>query len=329
MKLKKLVAAVGIGLGLTFAANVSLAFPNERVWSFQDDDIDFLYHIDSQGNWILDRPNDGTGGTIGVGDVLLSVFEMPEWTEDGNNMIPAGKELTGIAAVQLLDKDANDDGIANDWIFGLAPGGLEGALDNILGADDYGLFNNSAIAMWLNDATDKDSGVTDRDLELSTAALNPQGVTNCTDVVDCVTEATMGTLIQIDGFGLDPDEFWVAFANPFFTGDIDNIDLVHDTNKDQNVVTANFGLSNLYNIVPTVYPHNILTGTTAGCGAVGEADGCVQGTGFVTITGGQNLVNGAFGHSDANAKKIIPEPATLALMGAGLFGFGAFRRKKS
>lgn len=320
MKMKKLAIATGFGLGLLLGAEPS--FADVQIWHFQDDDIDFLLTGNATDGYT--QVATGGGATINVGDTLFSVFEMPTYTIDGVNAIPTDQEVTGVAAITLVTKDADGDGTEGDWVFTFADGGLDAVLTSILG-DASVLDGNggdgSVLAMWLNDATNT-SGA-DRDLVLDTANLF--GATNCTSLTDCATEATRGSLLQIDGFLDDPDEFWIADVD----AGGDNIDTVLGTNSSLQVAFAQFALSNFFNTVEPVLFQNISSGTFCGDpGLVG--DGCAQLVGFSSIVGGQGLSNGAFAHSDANASNYVqvPEPASLVLLGAGLVGFGAGLRKR-
>ena len=83
MRLKKLIAALSVALPLSFAA--AAAHAGSTVMSFEDDDIDFLLTKNAQGQLVPKL-----SGNFAVGDVLLSVFEMPNYTIGGANAIPAG-----------------------------------------------------------------------------------------------------------------------------------------------------------------------------------------------------------------------------------------------
>ncbi len=90
MKIRNLVSAAGLGLGLLLAGGAAQA----SLLSFEDDDIDFI--LSTTGGQLNAVPK--TSGTLDVGDVFVSVFEIDPYTLDGANRIPAGQELTGVAA---------------------------------------------------------------------------------------------------------------------------------------------------------------------------------------------------------------------------------------
>jgi hypothetical protein len=300
MQTKKLLVATAVGLALLWTTGPASAALAD--WSFEDDDIDFI--LDSSGN-------QKTSGALTPGDIFVSVFEWGQYTINGANAIPAGQEVTGLGVIELLSISGAGPGA--QYVFGPYAGintlpGLNGVLPN-----------GSALAMWTNGAPGPG---TDRDLDLN-RTTNP--ATNCTSITDCIDQATRGTLLQVDGFGLDPDEFWASTQVLPGGGDIGT---VLNTNNNVIVAAFNYALSNLYNSTGTVEFIDIATGLA--CGAPGYiADGCVQFSGSGTITGGQGLVNGAIAHSDADGQKYVavPEPSTLFLFGASLLGLGRRMRR--
>lgn len=309
MKLNKFATALGLALGLGWAAAPASA--SYVHYSFEDDDIDFV--LDANGNLV-------TSGPLQVGYTLASAFEIPVFKKNGQDAIPAGQELTGIAAVtikQIVVSPA-PGGVGTTYIFD-AP---TIALDTLPGYAGPTLGTGAAIAMFFN-GTSGAGG--DRDLDLNRAS-NP--ATNCTSLSDCVQQATLGTLYQVDGFLGDPDEFWTAsqiVSAP--GGGAVPIEQVLNTNNNLLIAAFNLGLSNLYQLGGPVHYINIATGLY--CGNPGPiADGCVQLSGSGTLTGGQGLSNGAVAHSDFDAQKyVVPEPATLGLLGLGLLGLGLMRRR--
>jgi hypothetical protein len=333
MKAKKLAVAMGLGIGLAIGAGSVSAGPS--VWSFQDDLIDFLL-----------RPNQTTGGldlidpatcvntacNIGIGDVLLSVFRFPTFTIDGINAIPTGQQATGIAAIQYYGNTV--DPISQNTVreFGAYSGGLDAilalggatALPGTLGnAGDTAM-----VATFLNGGN----------LILDIAA---SATTNCTNLADCISQAAGGrsSLVQVDGgissdgtTKLDPDNFW--FGGNILAGA--DIASVYNISRFTPVVDGKAGLTTMYNTVMPIAPQNIFTG--AACGTPnGSADGCVDYSVLFNVNGGGlnntdgHMTNGAFarGSTIAATKLVLPEPGTLALMGASLLGLLGFRRRES
>ena len=311
-KCKKLATAVSLALSL---AGVAGTAQSAVTYSFEDDDIDFVYR---SGQVV-------TSGAIQVGDIFVSPFQIPEFTINGVNAIPAGQELTGVGAIQLIScSNVNCAGLGNVFTFGPVADGLNSIL--ALGGTGVTVADGDAgegamIAMFFN-GTSGAGG--DRDLELN-RTIN--AASNCTSLIDCVDQASRGTLFQVDGFR-DPDNYWQAASVVSGGGDIGT---VLGTDNSILVVGINFGLSTFFQLGGGTVGYRDAGGNLCPT-TVDAPDGCVQFRGSATITGGEGLVNGAFAHSDFDATKAlvtVPEPGILALLGLGFagLGFGASRRK--
>lgn len=311
MKLKKLAAALGVALPLSLASVAVQAA--SVVMSFEDDDIDFLGTVtrDAQGQVTAWNPK--VAGSFAQGDILFSVFEINSHSINppGGSAIFPGKELTGIAAVEILNISGPAGG-AKTITFGLA----SGVLDFFLTAVNNPLAGaNAAVAMYM----------TTPNLDINFDS-NPAG--SCNSLLACVADATDGEKYQVDGFMGDPNEFWTAST---IAGG-DNVATVAGTAGDAGVALFNAALTTMFNLPGPIAYRDILTG--AEC--AGPGPNCIAGPKITgPLTGGLGLNqgirnDGAFARSDFDASKrmLVPEPGTLALTGLSLLGLAGIRRRR-
>lgn len=310
-----------VGCCMVAGLMLTTAVANAALLSFEDDDIDFHLRLIDSTDDEEDNPTlQVVSGAFATGDVLMAVFEIGVFTTDGVNSIPTGQELTGVSAIQIVNDPAT-----GSLVFAPYAGGLNEVL--ALGTSGATVADGDAgegamIAMWFNGAPGVDG---DTNLDVNRSTLDPAGITNCASIGDCLTQASLGELFQVDGFAGDPDEFWVSF--PALQGAFDS-SIVAGLANDRLVATFNAGLSNFYHNGPDVVWQDALNGSPCGdAGAV--ADGCIQLFVSGTITGGLPMTNGAFAHSDFDGTKLtVPAPGALSLLGLGLVGLGFFSRKK-
>jgi len=334
MNMRKLGVAAAVGLGLAGSAGAA-------EWTFQDDAIDFLF----RGGTLV-TPNGCAGDECNIvsGDVILAVFEYTTFSIDGVNQIPSGQQITGVAAIQI-DTQNPATGV---WTYKAPDEGLNYFLG--LGTGTTSVTNGDAgegavVAIFQNLAANTNPSITDRDLVVdnSTAFGGAAGLSglpgssNCTSVADCITEGSQGDLIQVDGFGLDPNDMWQSLTgNPAAA----NIFLAWNANQAASFVDVQFGLSTFYNTIEPVLPiPNPYIGGVGPCGDVNDDDLCVQTVGSSNVAGGAtagagpSLENGAFAHaltiSQNKVIEAIPAPGSLALLGLGLFGLAGVKRRKS
>jgi hypothetical protein len=181
------------------------------------------------------------------------------------------------------------------------------------------------IAMWLNSTANFD-------LQLD---FSQNVTTNCTSLIQCLAEGSAGDLLQVDGFAGDLDEFWISTL-ALLGGD--NVDIVAGTSGAITVATFNAALTTFFNIIGGEQIGFMQIATSLPCpGGSVALDGCVAGpTVTGPISGGQGLnpalyADGAFARSDIDAIKLtqaVPEPGVLLLMGLGLLGLAATRRRR-
>jgi hypothetical protein len=296
LKLKPLSVAVGLVAAMTagMATAVPLVLFPDTI--FQDDNRDLLI-TDANSNGILD-----------VGDRLMAVFEITDLDNASGpgtrHIADLGKELTGISVIEVTGVTSIIPGTSRidfgpssvDWStlgFGL-PAGF----------GDASAFGTAMVAMWVD----------------STPNLE---VNDCVSVADCVARAIDGDLYQVDGI-VDGDDEWFSIGAT-------DVGVVSTLPAATKVATANYALSVLFNGTGYTILHDKPVPCLIGFSCAD--DGITDMTGSGDILGGAGLLNGFDARSDFDFQKdvrLVPEPATLALLGIGLLGIGAnLRRRKA
>ena len=290
LKLKFLTAAAGLALASMGGSATAAAFSwYSPITAFEDDNLEQV--IDVNGDGILN-----------AGDRLRAVAEWPKETNviggGSTNLNANGTEVTGISEIEVAS-------VSDTGFYTFKP---SATFEAVYGA-------GAMVAVFL------DTNVLPPNGDVDLTAPTCDSTAACEAAVTNAGDAPASTVWFTAGIAQNTADFWASQSQTNAPTVIGSLTSIPASSK---VGVANYGLS--------VFTNN--TGQTFGLQfnpfANLGAGGFTQVIGSGDVLGGQGLTNGYEARSDFDFQlRLVPEPATLGLLGAALVAFAGLRRRQA